>query len=703
MNRLSKKIFAALITAILLLTLMVPFSTSASTTTSVSFNNTYDYFGDKYPSLAGKTNVFKTAEMYQFSQYFLGNTVLASYYPSSIGVNDNIYQPSSGDYVFLLGGAWDPAMQASISDINDVAKAYGITSVYNFDPHLDGKATSVVDISTNATYATKYGQILTKLGLTADQLKFPSVIVYKKTAVDTGTVVSNYSWTASTYSDAALKAELDKAAVSGKIANINVSDSDYVKNVIDARYFGLYGYTSSGTAPNITYTANPSYKSSIRPFDLTKDCRFEVVTLDELRGILASSGNYAVLLGGLWCHNTMAAMHMIEPYAEQYNISKVYVYDTVLDSISSSTSTLDSLQTRSSKIGPTGGVVASPISGLYTSLINDYLPNIYTLNQGEYDQVISAYSQAKLAAPSKFSTTTPSWTSPIASKIIQKFTDNTFSADTDSSRRAQLPNFFVYNKDHKDASGNPAPVINQVEIMTEQWFANDASGNDANGTPYFNNDTANENGNAPYYDATGAKVGSSTTPIPVYDNFTKGYTRTLPPISITSGTTTDGLTTYTTAAPFTSSTYSYWAPGLNQVLGQFEGLQLSDLISKVKALNSANYTAASYSAVTTALQAANTVKASIDAAVTAKSASTTAPAGSAIANAYIALDQASSNLVAASSNTTSLTSPTSSTNSTNPHTGNMGSAEIFIIAGISLFSLAGIYSFSAGRKRRKVK
>jgi len=611
MNKFKRLFFVILTLSVLALSL--PIAANASSDTH-SFSDTYDYFAEKYQNLAGKEHVFKTAEYYQFYNYFLGGTDLKALYGDTPNAT---VQPSSGKYVFLLGGAWSDALKAAIGYVNEVAKEYGITAIYNFDPKLDGKS---LDISSDPVYANKYNAILAKLGV--DSLSFPSLIVYEKDSATTGHIVSSYSWSNTSFSS---QAEIDSfksalrnsvfnpAAVNGKIENIEVSDSDYFRSVVNARYYSFAAGrdNSDGT----------DYKKTLRPLPEDKQNVFEIVTLDELRGILASEGNYAVLLGGLWCHNTWATIPLIQEYAEKYHISKVYFYDTVLDSSGSSTNGSDQLQTRSSTYRPTGSSSnqPSPIAHLYVDLINDFLPNIYTLNQGEYDANIAAYAAAGLDAPS------------LSNKFIS-YQDS--SGETVTARRVQLPNFFVYNKDNKTEDGTPAPVIGQVEIMTELWFTSSAS-------PDYNKDTSNQNGGYP--------IGTTTQPYPVADYYTKGYNRELA-IKITSGTSSSG-TTYSNANPF-NYTHSYWAPGLNQILGAFISRQLSELISQAEQLNQSDYTSASYEALKTALNSAKSLKSSIDSAVKAQSPDSLVPDGSAILQAYTTLLQSLESLETAKPGTT---------------------------------------------------
>ena len=652
MITISKKIVSIFFVLSLLLALVLPLTASADTP-SPTFSDTYDYFTDKYEALTDTYHVFKTAEYYQFYNYILGGTDLKALYGETANAT---VQPASGQYVFLLGGIWSSATQAAIGYVNEVAKEYGITAIYNFDPKLDGGS---LDISTDPVYATKYTAILTKLGVTS--LSFPSVIVYEKDSVTTGHIVSSFSWSDTSFSSQqavdAFKSSLrtnafSPAAANGKIVNIDVSDSDYFRSVVNARYFSF--------ALNKDNSDGTTFKQTLKPLSESKHNVFEVVSLSELRGILASDGHYAVLLGGLWCHNTWAVLHRIEEYAEKFHLDKVYFYDTVLDSAGSSTSSADQLQTRSSTYKPSGTAIPSPIAHLYVDLINDYLPNIYSLNQGEYDANTAAYAAAGLDAPASLS---------------GKFISYQKESEEVTGRRAQLPNFFVYNKNHKAADGSAAPVIGQVELMTELWFTDSSS-------PTYNQDTTNQNGGYP---------NGSTTDFPIADYYTKGYNRAFT-VKITSGTSSSG-TTYSNESPY-SYTYTYWAPGLNQVLGAFISHQLGARIGDAEALNASDYTATSYNALRTSLQSAKELKASIDAAVAEKSADALTPEGSAIVNTYAALEQSLAGLIVAKTTSGISQATNSSSSSRNPQTGEAteSQAVVFIVAAITLSAGAILYT-----------
>lgn len=487
-------------------------------------DGTHDYFVSKYPALTDADHVLNTAEYYQFYEYMLGGTDFESYYfkdGASVGVEPSVVQPAEGKYVFAIGGASNAAFAAAVPAINDVAKEFGITAVYNFDPALAGDG---IDITKEAVFKNWLDAILEKLGI--DELAVPSIIVYEKTGVSEGAVKVNYTWTETETANtdafkAALKDALSAEAKDGKIENIEVSDSDYFRTVSNARYVNN-GIPVHGLAENL---------STLKPISETEENIYEVVTLDELRDILASEGNYSVLLGGLWCPNTYGVIDLIQEYARKAGVTKIYFYDTVLDSngsvsgsvIGSSVSQnnayydiFSDLQTRNNypntfiKAEPVDGatgtysapVEAPNIAQYYTGLINDYLPNMYSLNQGAKEN--AEFNNIKGGA--------------------------VISDGTTTATRVQLPNFFTYNKDNKDADGNPAPVLGNVEIMTELAFMDETSA-------LYNAPTSTEGGASGINltDADKAKTG-------FVDAFVNGY-----------------------EASFANSTFTYHSAGLVEV------------------------------------------------------------------------------------------------------------------------------------------
>ena len=83
---------------------------------------TIDWFDAKFAAVA-PGSVFETATLERF-EYLL---------------------KKPGKFAFVIGGPQDATLQNALGHIDAVAKANGITKVYNFDPRLDGKDLDVFD------------------------------------------------------------------------------------------------------------------------------------------------------------------------------------------------------------------------------------------------------------------------------------------------------------------------------------------------------------------------------------------------------------------------------------------------------------------------------------------------------------------------------------------------------------------------------
>ena len=699
-----RKVLALASIAGLLATLSLPTAATAqtdATTPSQSLTDTYDFFADKYPQLSGKSSVFQSVEFSEIYNYFLGGkyTGTQSYYSNTRNSGSGKYRVDvkSGNHIFLIGGTWNPELQAAIGSINDVAKEYGIPAIYNFDPHLDGKANSSIDIFAPVgaqkpgetyeeysyrNYYRQRGDALAKAlyhwdGVTdptygdlngdvggntwsADDIATPSIVIWNKDGANHNPVVAELTWMlAQAKDEATFKATLrdlfNTISVNGKAKDVvNVSQTAYFLENEQKRYKAQYSgsnipllsvdgqplYLDAQGNVTKTDTGTPYASSSLNLFTAADTYTpIEVVTYEELRGILASKGNYAVVFSGLWCPNGMSALRNIHDWAVKYNVQKVYYFDVELDSTfnNSVTSIRNSDRTL--------------ISGLYIDLFQDNFTNIglgkefQTRFDEAYLNYIASENQRRAEAGQPLLTdaekqllrTTNAGNSGDGLSIYEKqpgygnYTpydpDTTDSvavgrdANTSSNgtkpvanarvaSRFQTPTLILYNKDHKNAQGQPAPVISKFEELwnsganlavpgtfgydaaakgrifeqQEYWF----SGKDTptvSGVLTFNGtspDTLHSSGGYNYNTSNNAP-----TPHTSHDAY-----------KISSSNDFDKRLEYT---PIVSRTY--W-PGLNEVLNTFGVSVLDDLVAKASALKADNYTAASYTALTSAIDAA---------------------------------------------------------------------------------------------------
>ena len=98
---------------------------------------------------------------------------------------------------------------------------------------------------------------------------------------------------------------------------------------------------------------------------------FDQVTYEELIHILESEGNYLILFGGSWCHNTRAAVPFINDYANEYGITTIYNFDFYLDGTTSTTHVRNTNPT-----DPARANAGTDYNFLYGELVTKYLTNL---------------------------------------------------------------------------------------------------------------------------------------------------------------------------------------------------------------------------------------------------------------------------------------------------------------------------------------
>lgn len=141
----------------------------------------------------------------------------------------------------------------------------------------------------------------------------------------------------------------------------NLSALDYD---LQAEYF----YSDYNAQSN----ADADRQDGIDTFD-TKEIVFKSVYYDELTYLLEQEGNYLILLGGSWCHNTRAVISYINEYAKEYGIDTVYTFDFRLDGESRETHIRETAQT--AEYGDEDYAVAD-WNYLYGELIDRYFTNL---------------------------------------------------------------------------------------------------------------------------------------------------------------------------------------------------------------------------------------------------------------------------------------------------------------------------------------
>ncbi|SFF19988.1 S-layer homology domain-containing protein [Paenibacillus catalpae] len=127
MKRFNRTLSLLLATALVLPVFQTGTARAAEVSSFNSAVSHYDYFNDVYPHLNDTSHVLKTVT-----------------YEDLVTLLD-----SEGTYAVLVGGAWSEETQADIGFINQVAKQYGVDTVYNFDTKLDGAAVDIAEQQEN--------------------------------------------------------------------------------------------------------------------------------------------------------------------------------------------------------------------------------------------------------------------------------------------------------------------------------------------------------------------------------------------------------------------------------------------------------------------------------------------------------------------------------------------------------------------------
>ena len=162
---------------------------------------------------------------------------------------------------------------------------------------------------------------------------------------------------------------------------------------------------------------------------------YKNVTWEELVYLFEQEGNYLVLFGGSWCHNTRAAAGYINDYANEYGIDTIYNFDFRLDS-----------ETRDAHIRETktSTAKAAEYNYLYGELVSKYITNLNDWVEYKED-----------------STSALTYVNP--------------SNEDVTVAKAQVPFLFLYNKDNtKDNTGTYTgndkkfPIVYGFEEMIDR-------------------------------------------------------------------------------------------------------------------------------------------------------------------------------------------------------------------------------------------
>jgi thiol-disulfide isomerase/thioredoxin len=379
-------------------------------------NATYQFFNSaNFAHLTDKDPVFRTVSYDQLLTLF----------------------ESKGTYMILFGGSWCGNTQAVISQINDVAKEYGVKTIYNFDWKVDGKSVHLRD-SKNPfanlyvdavnkylpNILVEYGNDRTKdISYTkadgtvaaAPRLQVPFLFIYNKDNKDAkgmpAPIMASYEKMLTWDKDFMTNGKDDPVKIEAYKKEIRPL-FDYISTTVGGKKVAKLDYFD-----DFSYYMTAFNKRSGKTILEEKDRPWVMQTVSyiELTKILESPGNFVFMLGGPWCGNTQAVIKFVNEYAKKYGITKIYTFDNKLDS--------NVFHIRDSK---------NPFAYMYVDLVNKYFPGI-VVEYGAMRERDISYTNAD-------------------GKVV-------------AAPRLQVPYLFVYNKDRKDAAGNPAPILGQVELM----------------------------------------------------------------------------------------------------------------------------------------------------------------------------------------------------------------------------------------------
>ena len=181
-------------------------------------------------------------------------------------------------------------------------------------------------------------------------------------------------------------------------------------------------------------------RQGIKTFNNKDDIVFDAITYEELVDIFESEGNYLILFGGSWCHNTRAAAPFITQYTKEYNINTIYNFDFYMDGATSNTHIRNTNQSDPSRVTP--GV---EYNYLYGELVSKYLTNL------------TDFVEYQTGTPSSLTYT------------------NNENIDVNVAK-VQVPFLFLYNKDntvnHSEGLGTPNsngkyPIVYGFEEMID--------------------------------------------------------------------------------------------------------------------------------------------------------------------------------------------------------------------------------------------
>ncbi|MFC6333514.1 S-layer homology domain-containing protein [Paenibacillus septentrionalis] len=438
-----QKIAALLIAVALIFPSIGTSAVKAAAVPADSPLTSFDYFSAVYPQLNDENHILKTITYEDLVTIF----------------------ESEGNFAILFGGAWSEETQADIRYINEVAKEYGIHTLYNFDIRLDGNELDISDSSSKYAhyYVDLVNEYLTNIEtlldpavenvsyvqnggaeIAASKLQAPFLFIYNKNHQVEGASAPIVASLEKHNVDESYDRNYFNSAEGGldqeKVDAYKAQVLDVFSKVNAADYTTLTCWEFIGNAFNQTFwserpalnPANAEDGKGITIFDRAEGnySVFEHVTYHELTQILASDGNYVILFGGSWCPNTQANINYIGQYAKEHSIDRIYLWDTKLTAGVDIASSIhphnnEELQVRADH---------HDYAKLYGNVVTQYLTNITTQNSSTNPPRVITYADDQ--------------------------------GNTATAARLQVPFLFAYNKANINGTNEAsAPILGHVELM----------------------------------------------------------------------------------------------------------------------------------------------------------------------------------------------------------------------------------------------
>ncbi len=264
-----------------------------------------------------------------------------------------------GNYLILLGGSWCGNTTPVIGYINEVAKEYGVTTIYNLDFRLDGTSRSSHIRETagaqsqgaeiaGSHFNYLYGEIVSRwLTNLNDYVEYKVdtdyAVTYTNAAGETVVVpkvqvpfvfLYNKDHLGENGEPAPIVAGLELMKIRGDFVTedvVNQAAIDEYKQLLRDSVFETAAQAELSDFTDADYIRlSYNEKSGRELFAADDEIAIETVTYRQLKWLLDQEGTVILFLGGSWCPNTQAVVRIVNDYAIANGVT-IYNFDTKLD------------------------------------------------------------------------------------------------------------------------------------------------------------------------------------------------------------------------------------------------------------------------------------------------------------------------------------------------------------------------------------